>query len=79
MFLKSNNEGGRFAVLAPKKLGKATERNRIKRRMREVLRCDTALESSTINMVIIPKSCVGDENIRVLAEAFHKTMMDIQR
>ena len=79
VFLKSDREAGRFAVLAPKKLGKATERNRIKRRMREILRGDTVLEASSIDMVIIPKICVRHEDIRVLADAFHKTMMDIQR
>ena len=46
----------RFGLTTPKKLGKAHERNRIRRRVREVLRQDAAVRSrGGVDVVINPR------------------------
>lgn len=53
--LSSNSEETRFGLTTPRKLGKAHERNRIRRRIREILRRDHALFPRGKDIVLNPR------------------------
>ncbi len=69
--------GPRVGITAGKVLGKAHERNRIKRRMREVLRCHVDLLPPAFDLVLHPRRVVltmefaklEDEIVRILTQA----------
>jgi ribonuclease P protein component len=48
----------RFGLTTPRKLGKANERNRVRRRLREMLRRDRALLATGYDVVINPRRAV---------------------
>lgn len=57
----SETAGPRIGLTVPKALGKAVDRNRIKRRMREVVRANLALlEGAPVDVILHPKRSVID-------------------
>ncbi|MDY6065243.1 MAG: ribonuclease P protein component [Finegoldia sp.] len=58
---KSNN-GSRIGFSVTKKYGNAVERNRIKRRLREIVRLNRPKFEKGLDMVIIPKKNTGNLN-----------------
>jgi len=68
---------GRIGLTAGKVLGKAHERNRIKRRMREALRCHLDLLPDGVDLILHPRRVVltieftklEDEVVRILTQA----------
>ena len=50
----------RFGVTTPRKLGKAHERNRIKRRVREILRTSRRVIPEGLDVVVNPRRSVHD-------------------
>ena len=57
---RSLTTGPRIGLTVPKALGKAVDRNRIKRRMREALRANLALITSPVDVILHPRRSVID-------------------
>ena len=57
---RSDTEGPRIGLTVPKALGKAVDRNRIKRRMREAVRRALPLLEAPVDVVLHPKRSVRD-------------------
>jgi ribonuclease P protein component len=55
---RSDTEGARVGLTVPKALGKAVDRNRIKRRMRVAVRRNLALLSAPLDVVLHPRRVV---------------------
>ena len=47
----------RFGLSVPKRFGKAVERNKIRRRLREIVRCHSALPDSAEVVFCVNKPC----------------------
>jgi ribonuclease P protein component len=56
--LPSDGPVTRFGLTTPKKLGKAHERNRIRRRVREILGRDSGAPGPVVDIVINPRRSV---------------------
>ena len=61
-----SGEGVRVGLTAGRVLGKAVERNRIKRRMREAVRRNLALLTSNVDVVLHPRRTVLTANFATL-------------
>ncbi|MES2392789.1 MAG: ribonuclease P protein component [Acidobacteriota bacterium] len=57
---RSATTGPRIGLTVPKALGKAVDRNRIKRRMREAVRANLALLTSPVDVILHPRRSVID-------------------
>jgi ribonuclease P protein component len=57
---RSDTSGPRIGLTVPKALGKAVDRNRIKRRMREAVRAALPLLTSAVDVVLHPRRAVID-------------------
>ena len=57
---RSNTPGPRIGLTVPKALGKAVDRNRIKRRLREAVRAALPLLTSPVDVVLHPRRSVID-------------------
>lgn len=57
---RSETPGARVGLTVPKALGKAVDRNRIKRRMREAVRAGLPLLTSPVDVVLHPRRSVMD-------------------
>jgi ribonuclease P protein component len=55
---RSDTSGPRIGLTVPKALGKAVDRNRIKRRMREAVRAALPLLTSAVDVVLHPRRSV---------------------
>jgi ribonuclease P protein component len=55
---RSDTEGARVGLTVPKALGKAVDRNRIKRRMRVAVRRNLALLTAPVDVVLHPRRVV---------------------
>jgi ribonuclease P protein component len=55
---RSETPGARVGLTVPKALGKAVDRNRIKRRMREAVRAALPLLSAPVDVVLHPRRSV---------------------
>src|SRR6195952_610008 len=55
---RSDTAGARVGWTVPKALGKAVDRNRIKRRMRQAVRSNLALLSAPLDVVLHPRRVV---------------------
>jgi ribonuclease P protein component len=55
---RSDTPGPRIGLTVPKALGKAVDRNRIKRRMREAVRANLALLNSPVDVILHPRRSV---------------------
>ena len=68
VFLRANNEPrSRFGFSIKKALGGAVVRNRIRRRVREIVRCHRAEIPAGWDIVIHPKSSVAKANFAALS------------
>ena len=63
---RSDTAGPRVGLTVPKTLGKAVDRNRIKRRMREVVRRTLPLLTAPVDVILHPKRSVIDADFRVI-------------
>ena len=57
---RSATPGPRIGLTVPKALGKAVDRNRIKRRMREAIRAALPLLSAPVDVILHPRRAVID-------------------
>ncbi|HEY5212893.1 MAG TPA: ribonuclease P protein component [Acidobacteriaceae bacterium] len=57
---RSDTPGPRIGLTVPKALGKAVDRNRIKRRLREAVRAALPLLTSPVDVVLHPRRSVID-------------------
>jgi ribonuclease P protein component len=57
---RSATAGPRVGLTVPKALGKAVDRNRIKRRLREAVRSNLALLSAPVDVILHPRRSVID-------------------
>ncbi len=57
---RSATAGPRIGLTVPKALGKAVDRNRIKRRMREAVRAALPLLSAPVDVILHPRRAVID-------------------
>jgi len=64
----SASEQSRWAVLIGKRYGKAVERNRVKRQLREILRGITPRLQSGFDLLVIPKKTEGGPSFKLLKE-----------
>jgi ribonuclease P protein component len=55
---RSDTEGPRVGLTVPKALGKAVDRNRIKRRMREAVRHNVSAIAAPVDIVLHPRRVV---------------------
>jgi ribonuclease P protein component len=55
---RSETTGPRIGLTVPKALGKAVDRNRIKRRMREAVRANLALLHAPVDVILHPRRTV---------------------
>ena len=60
--LPNHSEATRFGLTTPRKVGKAHERNRIRRRVREILRHSRGALASGYDVVINPRRSVLDRD-----------------
>jgi ribonuclease P protein component len=64
--LRSDTLGPRVGLTVPKALGKAVDRNRIKRRMREAVRRALPLLTAPVDVILHPKRSVIEADFAVL-------------
>lgn len=66
---RSDTPGPRIGLTVPKALGKAVDRNRIKRRLRDIVRRHVPLlQGLPIDVVLHPKRTVLDADFKVLEQ-----------
>jgi ribonuclease P protein component len=63
---RSDTPGPRIGLTVPKALGKAVDRNRIKRRMREAVRRNLPLLTSAVDVILHPRRSVIDAEFATL-------------
>ncbi|AEU39175.1 Ribonuclease P protein component [Granulicella mallensis MP5ACTX8] len=63
---RSDTPGPRIGLTVPKALGKAVDRNRIKRRLREAVRHALPLLTAPVDVILHPKRSVIDADFAVL-------------
>jgi ribonuclease P protein component len=63
---RSDTAGARVGLTVPKALGKAVDRNRIKRRLREVVRRNLHLLSSPLDVILHPRRVVMEMEFTAL-------------
>jgi ribonuclease P protein component len=64
--LRNEFEQSRFGVTTPRRLGKAHDRNRIKRRVREILRTSRRLIPEGFDVVVNPRGSVANRDLEEL-------------
>jgi len=63
---RSDTAGPRVGLTVPKALGKAVDRNRIKRRMREAVRQVLPLLTAPVDVILHPKRSVIDADFKTI-------------
>jgi len=63
---RSDTAGPRVGLTVPKALGKAVDRNRIKRRMREAVRQALPLLTAPVDVILHPKRSVIDADFKTI-------------
>jgi ribonuclease P protein component len=71
-------DGPRVGLTAGRVLGKAVERNRIKRRMREAVRRNLALLTRDVDLVLHPRRTVLTAPFDVLQEEVSRVFVSVQ-
>lgn len=64
--LKNDRPHSRFGLTTPRKLGKAHERNRVRRRVREILRISRAAIPTGFDFVINPRRSAIERELQEL-------------
>jgi ribonuclease P protein component len=64
--LENGLEHSRFGVTTPRRLGKAHDRNRIKRRVREMLRTSCGMIPAGFDFVVNPRGSAADRGFEEL-------------
>lgn len=77
VYVRTRQGTSRIGVIVTRRLGGAVDRNRAKRRMREILRRDTRLAACGLDLVVIPKQAVIKEKFGLLSQNIHKMIMEI--
>jgi len=75
---RSETTGPRVGLTVPKALGKATTRNRIKRRMREAVRSALPLLSSPVDVVLHPKRSVLEAEFALIEREVETIFRGVQ-
>ena len=76
--LRSDTPGPRVGLTVPKALGKAVDRNRIKRRMREVVRRCLPLLTAPVDVILHPKRSVIDADFSILEREISVIFRSVQ-
>jgi ribonuclease P protein component len=76
---QSSGHGPRIGLTAGRVLGKAVERNRIKRRMREAVRTNIALLTGDVDVVLHPRRVVLHSNLAGLRQEISQIFLAIER
>lgn len=76
--LRSPTGGPRVGLTVPKALGKAVDRNRIKRRMREAVRASLALLTAPVDLVLHPRRSVLTTEFAVLQREVAEVFRSVQ-
>jgi len=75
---RSDTPGARIGLTVPKALGKAVDRNRIKRRMREAVRAALPLLSSPVDVILHPRRSVIDLDFQLLKREVAQIFRSVQ-
>ena len=75
---RSDTAGPRVGLTVPKALGKAVDRNRIKRRMREVVRRALPLLTAPVDVILHPKRSVIDADFKLIEREVSVIFRSIQ-
>ena len=75
---RSETAGPRVGLTVPKALGKATARNRIKRRLREAVRDALPLLTSPVDIVLHPKRSVLQAEFAVIEREVQTIFRSVQ-
>jgi ribonuclease P protein component len=75
---RSDTPGPRIGLTVPKALGKAVDRNRIKRRMREAVRANLALLSSPVDVILHPRRTVMEMEFQQLKREVAQIFRSVQ-
>ncbi|QMV18793.1 ribonuclease P protein component [Granulicella sp. 5B5] len=75
---RSDTPGPRIGLTVPKALGKAVDRNRIKRRMREAVRANLALITSPVDVILHPRRSVIDLDFLQLKREVAQILRSVQ-
>ena len=79
VFLKNGLDHSRLAVVASRKVGPATVRNRVKRRFRELFRRNKALLKEPLDLVVITRPESGSAPWAELRDAYISSLTTILR
>ncbi len=83
LFRRSEEAGtsskARLGLIVSRKVGKAVERNRMKRMIREAFRATRALWPSDIDLVVIARPYPADLKMQDLVEHWHKARPRLER
>lgn len=75
---RCDTPGPRIGLTVPKALGKAVDRNRIKRRMREAVRANLALITSPVDVILHPRRSVIDLDFLQLKREVGQILRSVQ-
>ena len=67
----SKEENNRLGMIVTKKIGNAVERNKVKRRMREIFRQMPQEESNNLDLVFIARNKMKTASYQNLEKSFH--------
>lgn len=77
IYFPNNLSCSRMAVIVSKKIGKAVNRNKIKRWMRELFRKNKALLKEHLDILIIPKKEIQEISWTVLRKSYFAALESI--
>jgi ribonuclease P protein component len=75
---RSVTTGPRIGLTVPKALGKAVDRNRIKRRMREAVRANLALVTHPVDVILHPRRSVIELDFQQLKREVAQIFRSVQ-
>lgn len=75
---RSDTPGPRIGLTVPKALGKAVDRNRIKRRMREAVRSNLPLLHAPVDVILHPRRSVIDLDFLQLKREVAQVFRSVQ-
>jgi len=75
---RSDTSGPRIGLTVPKALGKAVDRNRIKRRMREAVRAALPMLTAPVDVILHPRRSVIDADFALLQREVAQIFRSVQ-